>query len=318
VDGRAEFGAMMNTQEKLPQEFLLRLSKWVSLFPLETLSEDKLLTTGDVGLLAFWEQIRAKHLNADDLATIPTDVFALALGEPTRRDVTKVGGLPYRPRDLPWPASPDEGPMTFLAQFRFTESKDHLACLPGEILTVFVKNRHLDFFGEDPSYFCFEWFPLGLSDLIQNEEAPKPGWKFIICYGVRHRTVDFIDAPKCLEILNRVILDDLPDEGLYDVEFRLRSILHLGGRMKIGGLPDVGNAGRLDNQADRDLRFVASIPTILPRFGSRFRWLNCPDFAPDRYPYPPEETLEWPQEGTWINLYLNEDGNTIARCATFG
>ena len=39
------------------------------------------------------------------------------MGEPAKPYLTKIGGVPYRPSDEPWPGQDDEDPMTFFAQF---------------------------------------------------------------------------------------------------------------------------------------------------------------------------------------------------------
>ena len=71
---------------------------------------------------------------------IATDVFVWAIGEPERRDVTKIGGLPYWPTKQPWPERPDGGPCQFLAQINFTDSQDLVPELPGDVLLVFAKH----------------------------------------------------------------------------------------------------------------------------------------------------------------------------------
>src|SRR5581483_1820115 len=49
-------------------------------------------------------------------AAVPVDVFVMAEGEPEHRDVTKIGGLPYRSAGQNWPVSDEGRPLTFLAQ----------------------------------------------------------------------------------------------------------------------------------------------------------------------------------------------------------
>ena len=85
------------------------------------------------------ETLRDQHHLRGGPAT-PTDVFVWAIGEPERRDVTKVGGLPYWPTHQLWPERPDGEPCQFLAQINFTDSTDLVPELPGDILLVFAKD----------------------------------------------------------------------------------------------------------------------------------------------------------------------------------
>lgn len=74
--------------------------------------------------IAVVEQLRAKAFaggRCDPGRAIPTDVFVFSLGEPARREVTKVGGLPYRPAADPWPTHPSGRSMTFIGQLCFAD-----------------------------------------------------------------------------------------------------------------------------------------------------------------------------------------------------
>src|SRR5438105_1740921 len=121
-----------------PAEWDLRkrfdLEHWISVFPFFPNKSGWHAVVGpsDVAIV---EQIRRKAGGPATLGpSVPTDVFVLAKGEPKRRDVTKVGGLPYRPADLEWPERPDKVPFTFLAQFQFGGSRDLVGRLPGDVL----------------------------------------------------------------------------------------------------------------------------------------------------------------------------------------
>jgi hypothetical protein len=237
-------------------------------------------------------------------------VFELALGEPHRLDVTKVGGTPYRPENLPWPERREHGPMTFLAKFRFTESKDHIGPFPGDILLVFVKDKDLDFYGEDPEYFHFEWHPLGLTELAR-KGAIEPAWIFANCFGVRHRSVAFQETEECAKILRPLIPKYFPDLESFVTETRIESLVHLNGWMKIGGTPPLGNVGVTDN---RRMKFLASIPPIQPNFYAVYPWINRPE--PVDFPLPADQVLEWSFDIAWINLFIDETGKVVARCET--
>src|SRR4029077_8646441 len=68
---------------------------------------------------------------------VPVDVFVMSKGEPENRCATKIGGLTYRPRKLPWPCARPGRPLALIAQFNFTNSVDLVGALPGDLLLVF-------------------------------------------------------------------------------------------------------------------------------------------------------------------------------------
>ena len=222
------------------------------------------------------EQIRTRAGQLQDLGkTVPTDIHVLALGEPKRRDVTKVGGVPYRPRAKPWPETSDGKPMTFLAQFRFAESKDIVGDLPGDILLVFAAD--LDFYEyEDEEQLKFEWYPLGLRELIRRDAPVFKDREFVTCYGVRHRTVDFLrNIPA--EVLQKVIPTRIL--GGYPIEFAALQVSRLAG-VKTGGLPMYFYSRKERPDLYLPGRFLCSIGTIIPMHEQPFPWHNRRDQIP--------------------------------------
>lgn len=90
------------------------------------------------------EQLREEIRRRYDIGrSVPTDVFVFGVGEPNRRDMTKIGGLPYRPAEKPWPCIPSGAPLTFVGQMRFTESKDIVGDLPFKVLLMFARDESL-------------------------------------------------------------------------------------------------------------------------------------------------------------------------------
>ncbi len=185
------------------------------------------------GDLAVIEQIRA-GLGVGTLGpATPTDVFVWALGEPSRREATKIGGAPYRPASAPWPKSNDGAPMELLAQVCFADSKDVVSLpggmfrkqrgLPGDVLLVFAPGDYLaDWDDDDQQSLVFEWQPLGLTDLVRPGDAP-PG-RLTPVHGQIHRTADF----------------DMPPDGhpIYNL-YSGKSVGLISGT-KIGGVPSWG------------------------------------------------------------------------------
>jgi hypothetical protein len=192
---------------------------------------------------------------------VPADVFLFAHGEPEIRHVTKVGGMPYRPADKPWPMSkpglwpPVPKPMTFLAQFCFANSLDIVSDLPGEVLLIFAENEEF----ARPEALYFEWYPLGLTNLVRAADVPPPGWEFVVCYGYRHRTVDYPLAR------NAFGYGEYTDDDL--------AILPA---TKIGGTPSFiqGDPNRNQEPDNRPGRFLGQLAQICPEFDRPYPWIN--------------------------------------------
>ncbi len=131
---------------------------------------------------------------------VPVDVFVMSKGEPEWRYATKIGGLPYRPANVPWPTATSGKPLALIAQFNFTNSRDIVGNIPGDLLLVFGDNSDGPF-----SPLHLEWQNLGISDLVSSEQVPRECMKIAPCFGNRCRTVGFPDAveisngryPKC-------------------------------------------------------------------------------------------------------------------------
>jgi hypothetical protein len=194
----------------MAEEYLLNIDDWTSQFTLETYYDNipHAHITNLIGPFDFAIIEQLRRMIRDKVSTgraVPADAFVLALGEPEFRHVTKIGGVPYRPAEKAWPACsgpsandahwqtrpPAGSPMTFLAQFCFAGSADFLGRLPGDVLLIFAEDR--DAF-DRPESVHFEWHPLGISDLVAEENVPQPGWHFVKCFGYRWRTEDYPDA----------------------------------------------------------------------------------------------------------------------------
>jgi hypothetical protein len=122
---------------------------------------------------------------------VPVDIFIMADGEPKDRWVTKIGGLPYRSVGAKWPEAESGRPLTFIAQFNFTNSKDITGELPGDLLLVFGDNS-----GGPFDEIQFEWQGVDVPDLIAPADVPARPLKISPCYGHIFRTVSFPDAER--------------------------------------------------------------------------------------------------------------------------
>lgn len=161
--------------------------------------------------------------------------------------------------------------MTFLAQYRFKESYDIIGELPGDVLLMFVEDV-VAALGR-PSYFHFEWYPLGLDELVAPAEVPAASWAFLNCYGVRFRTIDYIDDAKA-EPPFRQLLGEIGPERPGFCNERVMTLTRLLG-MKIGGAPLWLEPD--DPEIPRDAgRLLCTLADIVPRWDVSFPWLNHP------------------------------------------
>ena len=134
-------------------------------------------------------------LYENELDLVPTDLVLFS-PKVAHRAVTKLGGLPYRSRDLPWPLHKSlEAPMKFIGQMCFLDSKKNFPPLPGDILLIF---GYVDKWGleiwevEDP--FIFEW--VNLNDhmpLVEENQIPSidTSWEYKELWGHLYRAYDF-------------------------------------------------------------------------------------------------------------------------------
>lgn len=137
------------------------------------------------------EQLKAETLARGEYPKnrFPTDVVVWAKGEPSNRSVTKVGGLPYRPSDAPWPEEGAGKPLRFIAQFCFVDSRDITPLLPGDVLLIFGDE---DALVAEPERLMFEWWPIAARPLVS--ELPAVDAPLTPFYAVLHRTEDWDSA----------------------------------------------------------------------------------------------------------------------------
>ena len=263
-------------------DYTLNLAHWTQLFALQSRRDQENNSVGSLEIeggpistlydLVLLEQTREEIAQFEDLGeSVPTDVFIYGLGEPTRRDVTKIGGLPYRPAEKPWPRTHDGIDYTFIAQFNFSHSHDIVGSTPGEVLLLFAKDNVMA--NNDSESLIWEWQPANLNCLITHQEIPQPSWEFVTCYGVRHRSLDYRDAD---EQFGRWISDGACYFGRFE-------------GTKIGGLPGAFY-GEADDATKRLLCTVGSVQFAPDK---RYPAINHPDCISLKDIHRPELTLTW-------------------------
>lgn len=167
------------------------LEEWLSHFPLK--ERHGHYSGGDITSpcdLCKVEWLRRGMVDQYDWGEpVPIDVFVMSRGEPENRYATKIGGLPYRPRNLPWPSAPSGHPLALIAQFNFTNSTDIVGTLPGDLLLVFGDDSNGPI---EPLHL--EWQDFGIQDLVLPADMPSDCMTITPCFGNRCRMESFPDA----------------------------------------------------------------------------------------------------------------------------
>ena len=169
------------------------LKKWTAEFPLRKRKQfpcGPTLTSPAQVAVVEQQKRRAIEKELPLGKRLPIDLCIWNWGEPPTREVTKIGGLPYWPATRPWPVDETHGPMTFIAQFWFTDSLDICGPLPGDALLIF---------GSDSDYnggLRFEWCSITTEPLMESRQIPSPNWPIQPCYASLLRTNEYPDAPE--------------------------------------------------------------------------------------------------------------------------
>jgi hypothetical protein len=151
-----------------------------------------LFTSFDVALRE--NQLRTVQSELDLGPKIPAHYLLYAQGEPETREQSRIGGLPYRPRGLPWPLDDMGHPKEFVCQIDFSDSSSLVPKLPAEIMLLFASD---DCVGHEP--YTLEWYSAGLTDLMSVRDFPRFHLTFpmlqhesVYCY--LYDTFDFPEA----------------------------------------------------------------------------------------------------------------------------
>jgi|GEM_PF-2436013 len=261
------------------------------------------LFTGSPSALLGIEYYRrlAKAKGLDLGPSVPVDQFIFGKGEPPERHLTKIHGLPYRPKTLKWPVDEFGEPLTFLMQYSFVDSRDHMGSLPGDVLLIFIKNMYV----HGCLRFEFEWQNLGIDDLVMT--TPKPALEFPTCYAVRHRSCDYSDESMAVDALKRLIKrTPYMDEKPWVEKEVLRALACYPG-MKIGGLPYWNDPSGLPEDFETAGRFLGAFNGVSVAFDSPYPFANVPESLDCTQSTDPSNNL-WFYDGLILNFYLNDDG----------
>jgi hypothetical protein len=277
------------------------IEHWKSFFSLSHLSRATGEKTPEVSSIsgpydiAVLEQLRDdSYAHLARIERIPTDIFIWSRGEADQRAVTKIGGVPYRLRASPWPVAPSGATMTFVAQICFTDSRDLVPALPGDVLLIFTEARNwgneenplYDFMGEDEddTFLLFEWVSLTTLPLVMRQDIPETGLHILPCYGSIYRSWDYPAVDGFA----------YPEIAAY--------IPPVVAATKIGGV-----CPYQDQEYQSTQGYLCSLSSLANNISFPFPFLNVPE---------PISWEEWQQSHPLrigdiglINLFLNPDGS---------
>lgn len=208
--------------------------------------------------LVSWEVLRERH-RITDVEGVPCDLFVWGTGAPPDRRLTRVGGVPWLPKSIPWPTIHGKV-LSFLCQFDFRDSFDIVGELPGDLLLIFVADEDA-FFCADAERMRFIWVSANDVDVIEFADVPAPADPFehVCAWGVRFRTVD---APNCWDLAHKASESDGSVAGV--------SSLPVLWGTKIGGVP-------YDSQQNFDSvpkNYLCQLVSIQPSPETLWPWVD--------------------------------------------
>lgn len=227
-------------------------------------------------------------------------------GEPHNPAQTKIGGLPYRSRDLTWPADQSGSPIPFFAQFNFTACAQQPPTR-NELLVTFADVKY----GEVVE-FAYEWYSLRDPSLAL-VEPPK-------------NTIPWPSQSMYAEVTTLPIYRNLGtlrtfERACADADFSIDTIRvpQVGLLFSWDGLPSESG----------DLKLLVSLDSLRPVWDSEWTWLTGPEKAfgfydvngqPIRSDYRedhrPNRWLETDHYGTFY-FYVDCLGDVCLECAQF-
>jgi hypothetical protein len=236
----------------------------------------------------------------------PADALIFGYGEPDYPTTTKVGGLPYWPKWRPWPVAEDRQPLEFLAQFNLCGSEDLVPSLPGQMLSIFVKEGGYER-NDVPTAFTF-WQDIDPEmQIIEAEDIPKIERPIVAtpAFAVACRITEFT-------VTSRTLDSQLPDWW--------EDIAIIRGS-KIGGWPRFFS----DSPPRSTGTFVAALHSLRHPTGQPWAFVNHAE------PLTPEQlggigvsggrgchdTVMFGDQGT-MYIYIEDDGDVSVRMLCWG
>lgn len=140
-----------------------------------------------------WELEEARDdLGRQNLGSgVPVHLVLWSVLPPRRPYLTRIGGVPWRPADRPWPKNRRGDPCTFVAQFCFADSR-HLVSprIKDDVLLVFFEDWD-SWSGENVR---LEWSPLAIAQPFLEQDVPSQELPVPRYSGVLYDTCDYPNA----------------------------------------------------------------------------------------------------------------------------
>lgn len=173
------------------------LRHWSSVFPFRASQRNYWGSIATPADLARAEQARILAAQRGSLGpSVPADVFVWA--DTTLRDrpwLTRIGGIPWRSAQKPWPRWTDGTPLVFLGQICFLDSLDIAPRgLPGAVLLFFGQYKPGWVYVGTPT--LVEWSPAQIKRPASSIEVPPLSELPFQYQGVIHRTTQYVSWRK--------------------------------------------------------------------------------------------------------------------------
>jgi len=152
----------------------------------------------------------------EKLEKLPVDIFMWRHGTPQKSYLTKIGGVPHRPNNEPWPVDEVGHPFTFLCQFCFLDSKGTLPfSIPEDVMLIFIKGKDALY---DSDEIKIEWWPVNI-DCISSQKCPNTNLDIPEYQGEIFKTHHSSCLPEELEYSD------------FEYEYTLHNISHYQGSL---------------------------------------------------------------------------------------
>ncbi len=267
--------------------YVFRLEEWLDKY-YPQLYNGRFYFVGSVtspGQLCDIEHFRKVLVNEFDWGVADSvDVFVMSLGEPSNRWNTKIGGLPYRRRSMPWPTNASGKPLTFIAQFDFSDSRDIVGSIPEDILLIFGDNEQSFL---EPTYF--EWTGRHNDELIPALEVPPPYIRIAPCFGNIARYECYPTAVKLND--EETLFHGHPIRSAYQIP-RLYAT-------QIGSSPFL-----VHSNISLPGRILCTLAPVAPDFTRPFPWVNKEVVSESEQILPYLHSLE----GSCLYICIEVDG----------
>ena len=210
-------------------------------------------------------------------AGVETDVFVFGKGSPKLPFLTKLGGIPYRPANKPWPIGHHGEHVNFYGQICFMDSFDIVPKMKplGDILLIFHEFYHTGPY--------FEWQKFELKEKLATKETSQ-GTIMPEYFGERYRTVDYAWAER------------------KDVSGEIHSANAIAQGLKIGGVCP-------QNQQDHEGKITGGFTSFAPKSDIIYPFVNVKE--PLTSQQIDDENFVYPNHFSSICFDYDEENNKM-------